>query len=118
MSSNQTVYHNKYNMYNAYMCNLYNTYVYSIMIGIAELNTFSCVENKQKLKSKHIIKKHFNHTKIRKETRELLLLLGHSDINQIGMFTSLDYSLDLYQDLLTFINWTCLHYHKLHLFII
>ena len=37
MSSNQTVYHKKYNMY--------NTYLYNIMNGKTQLNTFSCANN-------------------------------------------------------------------------
>ena len=41
MNSNQIVYHNKNNMYNAY-----NVYMYNIMIGIEQLNAFSCA-NKQ-----------------------------------------------------------------------
>ena len=42
ISSHQIVYHNEYNMYNAYVFNMYNAYMNNITIGIAQLKVFSC----------------------------------------------------------------------------
>ena len=36
------VYHNKYNIYNAYV---YNMYIYNIAVGIAQLNTFNLIKH-------------------------------------------------------------------------
>ena len=43
MSSNQIVYHNKYNLYNG---KVYNAYVYNNRIGITQLKVFSCANKK------------------------------------------------------------------------